>query len=176
MCGELGDGALRVGRAGQSLRFLLDVILQIDAPIPFAGRRDIDPVRANFAISPVSNRSRFDAEERGGYALINEFVPIIPLVERMVLLAALPALSIPVIILGGIYGGIFTPTEAAGVAVSIYFQDPDGIVLEFAGWQREFGPEFDDQNDTIGATPADIAAYRKVSEEFAQQMAETEDA
>ena len=59
---------------------------------------------------------------------------------------------------------------------SIYFQDPDGIVLEFAGWQREFGPEFDDQNDTIGATPADIAAYRKVSEEFAQQMAETEDA
>ena len=30
---------------------------------------------------------------------------------------ALPALSIPVIVLGGIYGGIFTPTEAAGVAV-----------------------------------------------------------
>jgi tripartite ATP-independent transporter DctM subunit len=34
-----------------------------------------------------------------------------------VFLAAVPALSIPVIILGGIYGGIFTPTEAAGVAV-----------------------------------------------------------
>jgi tripartite ATP-independent transporter DctM subunit len=34
-----------------------------------------------------------------------------------VFLSALPALSIPVIILGGIYGGIFTPTEAAGVAV-----------------------------------------------------------
>ncbi|WP_200902065.1 TRAP transporter large permease [Microvirga vignae] len=31
--------------------------------------------------------------------------------------AALPALSLPVIILGGIYGGIFTPTEAAAVAV-----------------------------------------------------------
>lgn len=31
--------------------------------------------------------------------------------------AALPALSLPVIILGGIYGGVFTPTEAAGVAV-----------------------------------------------------------
>ncbi|GAB5469425.1 MAG: TRAP transporter large permease [Rhodospirillales bacterium] len=31
-------------------------------------------------------------------------------------LSALPALSLPVIILGGIYGGIFTPTEAAGVA------------------------------------------------------------
>jgi len=35
----------------------------------------------------------------------------------MVVLGAVPALSIPVIILGGIYGGIFTPTEAAGVAV-----------------------------------------------------------
>ncbi len=34
-----------------------------------------------------------------------------------VFFGALPALSIPVIILGGIYGGIFTPTEAAGVAV-----------------------------------------------------------
>ena len=34
-----------------------------------------------------------------------------------VLVAALPALSIPAIVLGGIYGGVFTPTEAAGVAV-----------------------------------------------------------
>jgi len=31
-------------------------------------------------------------------------------------LSALPALSLPVIILGGIYGGVFTPTEAAAVA------------------------------------------------------------
>ncbi|WP_277810291.1 TRAP transporter large permease [Chromohalobacter canadensis] len=30
---------------------------------------------------------------------------------------ALPALMLPVIILGGIYGGIFTPTEAAAIAV-----------------------------------------------------------
>ena len=34
-----------------------------------------------------------------------------------VLAGAVPALSIPLIILGGIYGGVFTPTEAAGVAV-----------------------------------------------------------
>ena len=32
-------------------------------------------------------------------------------------LSALPALLMPVIILGGIYGGIFTPTEAAAVAL-----------------------------------------------------------
>lgn len=36
-----------------------------------------------------------------------------------VTLGALPALSMPVIILGGIYGGIFTPTEAAAVAVFV---------------------------------------------------------
>ena len=33
-----------------------------------------------------------------------------------VTLKALPALSLPVIILGGIYGGVFTPTEASAVA------------------------------------------------------------
>ncbi|MEB8385646.1 TRAP transporter large permease [Rhodobacteraceae bacterium KMM 6894] len=33
-----------------------------------------------------------------------------------VTLKALPALSLPIIILGGIYGGVFTPTEAAAVA------------------------------------------------------------
>jgi C4-dicarboxylate transporter, DctM subunit len=32
-------------------------------------------------------------------------------------LRALPALSLPVIVLGGIYGGVFTPTEAAAVAL-----------------------------------------------------------
>lgn len=37
----------------------------------------------------------------------------------MVTLKAMPALSLPVIILGGIYGGIFTPTEAAAIAVVV---------------------------------------------------------
>ena len=37
-------------------------------------------------------------------------------------MAALPtALMMPVIILGGIYGGVFTPTEASAVAVSTLF-------------------------------------------------------
>lgn len=34
-------------------------------------------------------------------------------------LSSLPALSLPIIILGGIYGGIFTPNEAAAVAVVV---------------------------------------------------------
>lgn len=33
---------------------------------------------------------------------------------------AVPALIMPVIILGGIYGGIMTPTEAAAVAIDLY--------------------------------------------------------
>jgi C4-dicarboxylate transporter DctM subunit len=36
-------------------------------------------------------------------------------------LSALPALLMPIIVLGGIYGGIFTPTEAAVVAVVYAF-------------------------------------------------------
>jgi C4-dicarboxylate transporter, DctM subunit len=42
----------------------------------------------------------------------------LPWTERLVLLwKALPGLFMPFLILGGIYGGIFTPTEAAAVAV-----------------------------------------------------------
>ena len=55
---------------------------------------------------------------------------------------------------------------------SIYFQDPDGIVLEFAGWQREFGTEYGDVADTPGATPADRARYREVAREFAAKHAQ----
>lgn len=43
-----------------------------------------------------------------------EFAPQFKLQTRQ----ALPALLMPLIILGGIYGGIMTPTEAAGVAVA----------------------------------------------------------
>lgn len=57
---------------------------------------------------------------------------------------------------------------------SIYFQDPDGIVLEFAAWQREFSSKHGDVNDTVGATPADIPKYRKEAKEFAEQMAQAE--
>jgi tripartite ATP-independent transporter DctM subunit len=40
---------------------------------------------------------------------------------------ALPALLMPVIILGGIYGGVFTPTEAA--AVSAFYAIPVGFLI-----------------------------------------------
>lgn len=39
--------------------------------------------------------------------------------KRKATLGALPALSLPVIILGGIYGGVCTPTEAAAIAAFV---------------------------------------------------------
>lgn len=42
--------------------------------------------------------------------------PVANLRPFKVLLRALPALTLPVLVLGGIYSGIFTPTEAAAVA------------------------------------------------------------
>lgn len=42
--------------------------------------------------------------------------PVAKLHPSKVLLRALPALTLPVLVLGGIYSGIFTPTEAAAVA------------------------------------------------------------
>jgi hypothetical protein len=59
---------------------------------------------------------------------------------------------------------------------SVYFQDPDGIVLEFAAWQREFSPDLGDRTDHQPATSADKEKYRKMGEEFARQMAELETA
>lgn len=43
---------------------------------------------------------------------------------------------------------------------SIYFQDPDGILLEFAAWQRPFSAEKGDRIDHRPATPDDIPRYR----------------
>jgi len=49
-------------------------------------------------------------------------------------------------------------------------------VLEFAGWQREFGPKYGDVNDTVGATPGDVPRYRAEAAAFAAAMAATADA
>ncbi len=49
----------------------------------------------------------------------SEALPIVFRKNLRTTAAAIPALSLPVIILGGIYGGIFTPTEAAAVAAVV---------------------------------------------------------
>ncbi len=61
---------------------------------------------------------------------------------------ALPALLMPVIILGGIYGGIMTPTEAAGVAV--VYALPVGYFV-YRGLNRDnFWPTLRYAGTTIG--------------------------
>ncbi|MCM3762868.1 TRAP transporter large permease [Alkalihalobacillus oceani] len=60
-----------------------------------------------------ANKHKYKGEENQ-YTVKEAFV---------IFLKAIPALLVPVIVLGGIYGGIFTPTEAAGAAC-IY-----GIIL-----------------------------------------------
>ncbi|WBU55335.1 TRAP transporter large permease [Paracoccus sp. SCSIO 75233] len=49
---------------------------------------------------------------------------------RTALVSALPALAVPVVIIGGIYAGIFTPTEASAAAVAVALIVGIGIYRE----------------------------------------------
>ncbi|WP_299590477.1 TRAP transporter large permease [uncultured Tateyamaria sp.] len=62
--------------------------------------------------------------------------------------AAFPALMMPIIILGGIYGGIMTPTEAAGVAV-IYAIPIGFFVYKGLNW-KIFMDTLKESSVTIG--------------------------
>jgi C4-dicarboxylate transporter DctM subunit len=48
---------------------------------------------------------------------------------------AIPALMVPIIVLGGIYGGLTTPTEAGVIAV-VYSLVVEGLVLRTLSWQK----------------------------------------
>lgn len=48
---------------------------------------------------------------------------------------ALPALMVPIIVLGGIYGGLTTPTEAGVIAV-VYSLFVEGLILRTLSWQK----------------------------------------
>jgi TRAP-type C4-dicarboxylate transport system permease large subunit len=57
---------------------------------------------------------------------------------KTAVLAALPVLLTPVIILGGILGGVFTPTEAASAAVMwVLFRSPSGLFTAFSSRQPQ---------------------------------------
>ncbi len=61
---------------------------------------------------------------------------------------AMPALFMPAIILGGIYGGVMTPTEAAGVAV--VYAIPIGFLVYKGLNRRNFWPVIRESSVTIG--------------------------
>jgi hypothetical protein len=58
---------------------------------------------------------------------------------------------------------------------SLYFFDPDGILLEFACWERELGPE---DTRVAPATAEDAPRYRKILEraiaEFKERAKQSE--
>lgn len=68
----------------------------------------------------IANYFMFDGQ--GGLSAIKGVKPklIVPPIGRSTW-RAFPAMSLPVIILGGIYGGVFTPTEAAAVSAIAAF-------------------------------------------------------
>lgn len=62
--------------------------------------------------------------------------------------------------------GQSAPHVDQGVWVSsIYFLDPDGIMLEFAAWQRPFSTTHGDRSDHTPARPQDVPRYRALAEE-----------
>jgi C4-dicarboxylate transporter, DctM subunit len=65
---------------------------------------------------------------------------------RILARAALP-LGMPVLLLGGIYSGAFTPTEAAGVA-ALYALVLAGVVYRELGWRTLFDVFFDTARQT----------------------------
>ena len=61
---------------------------------------------------------------------------------------AIPALFMPIIVLGGIYGGFMTPSEAAGVA--IVYSIPVSILIYRGTKMRELGRTFKESAVTTG--------------------------
>lgn len=62
---------------------------------------------------------------------------------------ALPALLMPIIVLGGIYGGVFTPTEAA--AVSAFYAIPVGFLVYRSLNRKNFYKMTIESSTSIGA-------------------------
>jgi C4-dicarboxylate transporter DctM subunit len=76
---------------------------------------------------------------------------------------ALPALLMPVILLGGIYGGVMTPTEAAGVAAAYAFLMAT-IVYRSIGTSEVYATVLDSARSTaaIGMLIAGALAFNYV--------------
>lgn len=81
-------------------------------------------------------------------------MPPIPMKEKLLMtgsrtLVAIPALLMPVIILGGIYGGVLTPTEAAAVAA--IYSIPVGLWIYKAMKLKDIKQMLFDSINSIGS-------------------------
>jgi tripartite ATP-independent transporter DctM subunit len=77
---------------------------------------------------------------------------------------ALPALLMPVVILGGIYGGVFTPTEAA--AVSAFYAIPVGFLIYRSLNMKNFYKMTIEASTSIGAIMTMILFCLMLSQTF----------
>jgi len=77
---------------------------------------------------------------------------------------AIPALSMPVIILGGIYGGVFTPTEAAAVAVIISL--PIGFLIYRGLKMKNFNKIVKESATSVGTIMVMILVALMLSQTF----------
>ncbi len=82
---------------------------------------------------------------------LEEKLPAVEMKKRNYqrIIRALPALSLPVIILGGIYGGVFTPSEAAAVAAVVSV--PIGIWIYREITMKKFLRVVNESSISIGA-------------------------
>jgi len=78
--------------------------------------------------------------------------------------SALPALLMPIIILGGIYGGVFTPTEAAGVAA--FYAIPIGFLVYKTMNKKNFYEMTVESSTSIGAIMTMIVFCLMLSQTF----------
>lgn len=77
---------------------------------------------------------------------------------------AIPAMMMPIIILGGIYGGVFTPTEAAAVAAVLTVPVGFWIYKEMKG--RDFVKLASDSSTSVGAIMTMIIFTLMLSQTF----------
>lgn len=77
---------------------------------------------------------------------------------------AIPAMMMPVVILGGIYGGVFTPTEAAAVAAVLTVPIGFWIYREMKG--RDFVKLVSDSSTSVGAIMTMIIFTLMLSQTF----------
>ncbi|MGB2817692.1 MAG: TRAP transporter large permease [Burkholderiaceae bacterium] len=106
-----GDGRLPLRTAAIDLGALVVALL-----VFFLGKRVVGPWLAGDATADAFDRMTDLTGLLFGVAYFVALVTI-PRVRSALLKRATFALMMPVIILGGIYGGVFTPTEASVVAV-----------------------------------------------------------
>lgn len=119
-------------------------------------------------VNIVYSRKKLPASVEVAAALENkiELDPIEKKKNIKVILGAIPGFLMPVIILGGIYGGVFTPTEAAAVAG--VFALIIGIAVYREMGRKKLYKVFKESSSSIGAIMAMILFCLLLAQTYVQ--------